>query len=163
MVEASSKHFSTISFILFLQFKWRRFLLNSHICSYLRLFPVLVFFWWFYFSLGEFSFNLYTCTFKYHTDLIYRICSCRCNKKKILTTQKQSPDTTNKGEEPKEEDNSEITSTYANVANGGFYQELCQLGEPSHYDVLKYNEWILVPLYLKCKYVQKRKRKKFLT
>ena len=52
---------------------------------------------------------------------------------------------------------SEINSTYENVANGVLYQELCQFGEPSHYDEIKWNEWILVPLYLKCKYVQEKK------
>ncbi|XP_078329682.1 uncharacterized protein LOC144624158 isoform X2 [Crassostrea virginica] len=64
----------------------------------------------------------------------------RCHKKKILTTQKQSPDTTNKVEERNEEDMSEINSTYENVANGVLYQELCPFGEPSHYDEIKWNE-----------------------
>ena len=40
------------------------------------------------------------------------------------------------------------------MANGVFYQELCQFGDPSHYEEIKFNEWILVHLYLKCKYVQ---------
>ena len=44
------------------------------------------------------------------------------------------------------------------MANGVLYQELCQFGEPSHYEEIKFNEWILVPLYLKCKYVQEKKK-----
>ena len=38
------------------------------------------------------------------------------------------------------------------MANGVFYQELCQFGEPSHYEEMKCNEWMNT-----CTFVSKMK------